>query len=131
MPLETMASAVSRISCSLTSQPKWFQLFQPIGGVRARPLSRERPAQRARPATVKLRGARFISVPHFVWCAGSGGTGLELSQKLEHEAHELPTRRRQDAKRKKCCTSLDSAPLRWHWQSRNQASNTTLQQVTP
>src|SRR6266480_5641840 len=34
-----MASAVSRISCALTSQPKWFQLFQPMGGVRATPLS--------------------------------------------------------------------------------------------
>ena len=33
--LATMASAVSRISFSLTSQPNLFQLFQPIGGVRA------------------------------------------------------------------------------------------------
>src|SRR5256712_14220340 len=32
MPLATMASAVSRISRSETSHPKWFQLFQPIGG---------------------------------------------------------------------------------------------------
>src|SRR5258708_6800025 len=39
MPLAAMASAVSRISCSLTLQPKWFQEFQPMGGVRARPLS--------------------------------------------------------------------------------------------
>src|SRR5439155_958589 len=38
-PLATIASAVSLTSCSLTSQPKWFQLFQPIGGVRARPCS--------------------------------------------------------------------------------------------
>src|SRR5574341_276585 len=35
-----MASAVSRMSCSLTSQAKWFQLFHPMGGVRARPLLR-------------------------------------------------------------------------------------------
>src|ERR1044072_1655634 len=35
IPLETIASAVSRISDSLTSQPKWFQLFHPIGGVSA------------------------------------------------------------------------------------------------
>src|SRR5438270_79780 len=39
MPLATIASAVSLISWALTSQPKWFQLFQPVGGVRARPLS--------------------------------------------------------------------------------------------
>jgi hypothetical protein len=28
-----MASAISRTSCSLTSQPNLFQLFQPMGGV--------------------------------------------------------------------------------------------------
>src|SRR5947208_11405873 len=39
MPLATIPSAVSLISWALTSQPKWFQLFQPMGGVRARPLS--------------------------------------------------------------------------------------------
>jgi hypothetical protein len=32
MPLVTSASAVSLISSSLTLQPKWFQLFHPIGG---------------------------------------------------------------------------------------------------
>src|SRR5207237_9690413 len=42
MPLLAKASAVSLMSCALTSQPKWFQLFHPIGGVRARRLSRER-----------------------------------------------------------------------------------------
>src|SRR3989338_1991866 len=36
MPLATIASAVSRTSCSLTSQPNLFQLFHPIGGARAR-----------------------------------------------------------------------------------------------
>src|SRR5882762_7793490 len=40
MPLATIASAVSLINCSLTLQPKWFQLFHPMGGVRASPLSR-------------------------------------------------------------------------------------------
>ena len=39
MPLAAIASAISRMSFALTSQPKWFQLFHPIGGVRARPLS--------------------------------------------------------------------------------------------
>src|SRR5512134_2237568 len=39
MPLAAIASAVSRISLLLTSQAKWFQLFQPMGGVRASPFS--------------------------------------------------------------------------------------------
>src|ERR1043165_6063094 len=39
MPLVTIASAISLISFSLTLQPNLFQLFQPIGGVLARPLS--------------------------------------------------------------------------------------------
>src|SRR5205809_7472561 len=50
-----MASAVSLISCSLTLQPKWFQLFQPMGGVRARPLSRS--AREARPGPGVTTGA--------------------------------------------------------------------------
>src|SRR3982750_4614118 len=33
MPLDTIASAVSRMSCSLTLHWNLFQLFQPIGGV--------------------------------------------------------------------------------------------------
>src|ERR1041385_9024231 len=39
MPLVTIASAISLISFSLTLQANLFQLFQPIGGVLARPLS--------------------------------------------------------------------------------------------
>src|ERR1700726_1012943 len=35
IPLLTMASAASRINCSLTLQPNLFQLFHPIGGVPA------------------------------------------------------------------------------------------------
>src|SRR2546430_6828957 len=38
MPELTIVSAVCSTSCSLTSQPNEFQSFQPIGGVRARPL---------------------------------------------------------------------------------------------
>src|SRR5437870_1264896 len=49
MPLATIASAASLISCSLTLQPKWFQLFHPIGGVRASPLSRAARAPRPGP----------------------------------------------------------------------------------
>src|SRR5438309_11384238 len=41
MPLATIASAISLINCSLTLHPNLFQLFQPIGGVRASPLSSE------------------------------------------------------------------------------------------
>src|SRR3954468_24423933 len=37
MPVETMASAVSRIICSFTLQPNLFQLFQPSAGVLERP----------------------------------------------------------------------------------------------
>ncbi len=33
-----MASAIPRIRLSLTLQPKRFQLFHPMGGVRASPL---------------------------------------------------------------------------------------------
>src|ERR1700691_30064 len=39
MPLETMASAACLIRSSLTLQANLFQLFQPMGGVRASPLS--------------------------------------------------------------------------------------------
>src|SRR5688572_2732204 len=36
MPEATIASAVARISFSSILQAKWFQLFQPMGGVSAR-----------------------------------------------------------------------------------------------
>src|SRR5207237_1180298 len=51
MPLLTRASAADLTRSSVTLQPKRFQLFQPIGGVRARPLSRacEDGAQRRNP----------------------------------------------------------------------------------
>ena len=39
MPLETMASAACLMRSSLTLQANLFQLFQPMGGVRASPLS--------------------------------------------------------------------------------------------
>src|SRR2546421_7997830 len=42
MPVVTKASATSLINCSLTLQPNLFQLFQPIGGVRASSLSSAR-----------------------------------------------------------------------------------------
>src|SRR6266581_6822774 len=42
MPLVTRASAADLTSSSVTLQPKRFQLFQPMGGVRAKPFSRAR-----------------------------------------------------------------------------------------
>src|SRR5947208_1986891 len=39
MPFEAMASAAARTTASLTLQAKWFQLFQPMGGVSASPGS--------------------------------------------------------------------------------------------
>src|SRR5574340_1180223 len=39
MPERTMASAVSRMSCSSILQPKWFQLFQPMGGAASRAVA--------------------------------------------------------------------------------------------
>src|ERR1700728_4074676 len=48
MPLVAMASAVARTTCSFRPlQANLFQLFQPIGGVRATPLSRAWAAGRA------------------------------------------------------------------------------------
>src|SRR5258706_15007524 len=40
MPLLTRASAADLTRSSVTLQAKRFQLFQPMGGVRARPFSR-------------------------------------------------------------------------------------------
>src|SRR6516162_4718967 len=45
MPLVAMASAIARMRPSLMLQPKLFQLFQPMGGVRARPLVSARRGQ--------------------------------------------------------------------------------------
>src|SRR5213082_2536708 len=62
MPLLAIASAVSLMSCALTSHPKWFQLFQPIGGVRARRLSSElagsRTTARPRPRHMSVANRR-------------------------------------------------------------------------
>src|ERR1700678_3813891 len=47
MPLPAMASAAPRTSAAVTLQAKWFQLFQPIGGVAATPESTALPAKDA------------------------------------------------------------------------------------
>ena len=68
MPVATIASAVSRMSFSLTSQPNLFQLFQPMGGVRASPspaTAGGAPAPRSTAAatTVFSRIVRMLSLP--------------------------------------------------------------------
>jgi hypothetical protein len=57
--LATIASAAARTSASVTLWAKWFQLFQPMGGVLAR---------RKGPAV----------------CAGSSGTAGEQREGKEH-----------------------------------------------
>src|SRR5580765_1172192 len=70
MPLATMPSAMDLMSSSLTLQPNLFQEFQPMGGVRARPLSRavegrarERNARRIRNEVSKVAVNVFMSGP--------------------------------------------------------------------
>src|SRR6267143_863233 len=53
MPLLTTASAISRMSLSLTLQPNLFQLFHPIGGVGARDAD----------VCAEVAGARRAAVP--------------------------------------------------------------------
>src|SRR5450759_3938572 len=54
MPFALIAVATSRMSLSLTLQPNLFQLFHPMGGVRARPLSSARSAWRAEMETTTM-----------------------------------------------------------------------------
>src|SRR4051812_47411293 len=75
MPELTIASALSRTICSFTLQANLFQLFQPIGGVSARPLgalfttscvvsaatAEENPAIAA--THINKQKARFITIP--------------------------------------------------------------------
>src|ERR1044071_6636111 len=61
IPLDTIASAISRIILSLTWLRNLFQLFQPIGGVLACPLY--------------FTGSGMGSDT----CAGRGGSGLGAS----------------------------------------------------
>src|SRR5438309_5573625 len=66
MPLLTRASAADLTRSSVTLQAKRFQLFQPMGGVRARPLSRARAdgAHRKNPKN-KESARRFVSLAKF------------------------------------------------------------------
>src|ERR1700683_5252981 len=67
MPELTTASAAPLMRSSLTLQPNLFQLFQPIGGVRAKPLSRassgeHSAAARDAPNTISRRRARHHDI---------------------------------------------------------------------
>src|SRR5262249_2785645 len=65
-----MPSAIDLMRSSLTLQPNLFQEFQPMGGVRARPLSsarevsaRERRARKSRNQASKAAVNVFIGAP--------------------------------------------------------------------
>src|SRR5260221_9994937 len=72
MPLATMPSAMDLSRSSLTLQPNLFQLFHPMGGVRATPLSQARASStEKRKASAQARERRtmreqvsvFIAIP--------------------------------------------------------------------
>src|SRR5580704_2446979 len=89
MPLETTASAACLIRSSLTLQANLFQLFQPIGGVRASPLSSAcilLAARRQRVARVRvMRVIRpvgafvFMSFDYHIAAAGGAPAAVETS----------------------------------------------------
>src|SRR5580658_3428634 len=95
MPLVAMASAVARTTCSFRPlQANLFQLFQPMGGVRATPLSSARPAgsrvSKATAAIVQEQSRIFIgaflssAVREELYIAGemgSGGAGTRRENK--------------------------------------------------
>src|SRR6266700_4962938 len=107
MPLDTIASASRLISASLgvpVPQPKWFQLFQPIGGVRAKPLPLPRGwtlwlGSRASPATT-TRTKRALTTPRGDKVLirreghrGLGGTGdVEMLQQCQLAAEQAQLR---------------------------------------
>src|SRR5260370_445816 len=72
MPDLTMASAIPRTSSSLTLQANLFQVFQPIGGVRARPLETEFScaiAVRLRDETRRVSKSNFLDMLIGFWIA--------------------------------------------------------------
>ena len=71
MPLLTIASAICRISVSLMLQPNVFQVFQPIGGVRATPFSSACALGALMPNTTagsRTPTARTDNQRQIVWC---------------------------------------------------------------
>src|SRR5215813_3904360 len=63
MPLDTIASAISRTVSSSILSPNLFQLFQPMGGVRARSAPRH-----ADKGSNAKRTSRFISAIECIAC---------------------------------------------------------------
>src|SRR3954469_24239141 len=79
MPVETRASAVALSRDSLTLQPNLFQLFQPMGGVAARPSAARAgaPARRRRPtSSMRIRSSAWTSM------ATSVGTHFDHAPEL-------------------------------------------------
>src|SRR5690348_7038189 len=78
-----MASAVSRMRFSSMWQPNLFQLFQPIGGVGARPRGEEavRMPTRAQPRTTRERSAPEKSARSGEEERMSGGSRLGFSSR--------------------------------------------------
>src|SRR5512143_522541 len=79
MPLATSASAAPLISGSLTLHWNLFQLFQPMGGVSARPSPALAGATAAgsRAATTRGRTRRMESLRRGRKCTGAAGRGDE------------------------------------------------------
>src|SRR5689334_1890875 len=63
MPLDTMASAISRTVLSSILSANLFQLFQPMGGVRARSAARDANAE-----SRANRRSRFMSAIECIAC---------------------------------------------------------------
>src|SRR5690349_12247376 len=66
MPLDTMASAISRTVLSSIFSANLFQLFQPMGGVRARSAARQRDAD-----SRAERMNRFMSAIECIACGAA------------------------------------------------------------
>src|SRR5882757_1548235 len=126
MPLLTTASAISRMSLSLTLHPNLFQLFHPIGGVGARDadvcadvagarrVAKVPTTRQARSARIKENHRKFIfprNIGYVTAYAESStqrqkvrcySTREKNSHALAYAAHKLSTAFDQD----KCATSV-------------------------
>src|SRR5256884_875146 len=130
MPLLTTASAISRMSLSLTLQPNLFQLFQPIGGVGARDAdvcadvagarraAKAPTTRQARRARIKENHRKFIfprNIGYVTAYAESStqrqkvrcySTRQKNSPALAYAAHKISTAFDQD----KCATGVRTLP---------------------
>src|SRR5215470_8690631 len=78
MPLETMASVMDLIMSSLTLQANLFQLFQPMGGVRATPLSQAR----ALGTRMNARAKKINTLRNFAIFIATSGSRGEIIQEF-------------------------------------------------